>query len=196
MAHALTVKQIDDMPIRKYEGIRAELRTGDIVFCSGKYFFSKAIQGFTKSVWSHVGIIYRDEPLGRVLILESETFIGVRLAPLSKYLKDYHGKNKSYKGRMIIARVHPEITQENAYKAISFGMDELTKPYDNWEIFRIALRILFKRGKHEQNREYICSELVQACFVQAGVKFPFKNTLISPDDIWKDERVSMQYRIH
>ena len=54
--------------------------------------FSKAIQKFTCSVWSHVGMIYRDPTLKRVFILESETLIGVRLAPLSKYLRDYHGK--------------------------------------------------------------------------------------------------------
>jgi hypothetical protein len=196
MANPLPIKIIDSMPIRKYGAIRSELKTGDIMFCSGKYIFSKIIQRFTKSVWSHVGIIYRDEPLGRVLILESETFIGVRVAPLSKYLKDYHGKNRPYKGRIIIGRVVPEVPEKEMYKAISFGMDELTKPYDNWEIFRIALRIIFGRTKHTENREYICSELVQAAFVRSGVKFPFKNTLISPDDIWKDEKVQLMYRIH
>jgi hypothetical protein len=50
-----------------------------MVFCSGSYFFSKTIQWFTRSVWSHVGIIYRDDNLQRIFVLESETVIGVRL---------------------------------------------------------------------------------------------------------------------
>ena len=195
MAHALSQEQLNQIPPRKYKIIRDELKTGDLIFCSGSYFFSKLIQRFTKSVWSHIGIIYKDEPLGRVLVLESEKLYGVRLAPLSKYLKDYHGKNKPYKGKVIVARVNPELPQTQLYKAISFGMDELTKPYDNWEIFRIAIRIVFKITRREKNRNYICSELVQECFKNAGVRFNDNDTKISPDDIWLDEHVHLVYRL-
>lgn len=195
MAHHLTIEQLQQMPPRKYKMIRDELRTGDLVFCSGNYLFSRIIQKFTKSVWSHVGIIYRDEPLGRILILESEKVYGVRLAPLSKYLKDYHGKNKPYKGKVIVARVMPELQQQQMFKGISFGMDELTKPYDSWEIIRIAVRILFKITRRQKNRSYICSELVQECFRQAGVRFNDNDTKVSPDDIWNDTHVQMLYRL-
>jgi hypothetical protein len=37
--------------------IRDDLQTGDLAFCSGSYFFSHAIQRFTRSVWSHLGMI-------------------------------------------------------------------------------------------------------------------------------------------
>lgn len=195
MANALSIAQLQQIPPRKYKIIRDELKTGDLVFCSGNYLFSRIIQKFTKSVWSHVGVIYRDEPLGRILILESEKVYGVRLAPLSKYLKDYHGKNKPYKGKVVVARVLPEIQQHQIFKGISFGMDELTKPYDNWEIIRIAIRILFKITRREKNRNYICSELVQECFKQAGVRFNDNDTKISPDDIWCDSHVQMLYRL-
>lgn len=195
MAKPLTTQQLQQFPPRKYKLIRNELKTGDLIFCSGNYLFSKVIQKFTKSVWSHVGVIYRDEPLGRILVLESEKVYGVRLAPLSKYLKDYHGKNKPYKGCIVVARIIPELPQQQIFNAISFGMDELTKPYDNWEIFRIAIRILFKISRHEKNRNYICSELVQECFKQAGVRFEDNNTKISPDDIWNDSHVEMLHRI-
>jgi Permuted papain-like amidase enzyme, YaeF/YiiX, C92 family len=195
MAHALTIQQLEQIPPRKYKIIRAELKTGDLIFCSGNYFFSKIIQRFTKSVWSHVGIVYKDEALDRILVLESETLYGVRLAPLSKYLKDYHGKNKPYKGKVILARVQPEIPITQNNKAISFGMDELTKPYDNWEIVRIAIRIVFKITRRAKNRNYICSELVQECFKNAGVRFKDNDTKISPDDIWLDEHIQLMYRL-
>ena len=50
---------------------------------------------------------------------------------------------------------------EDLNKGISFGLDELTRPYDNFEIVRIMIRILFHISKRERNRNYICSELVR-----------------------------------
>jgi hypothetical protein len=140
-------------------------------------------------------MVYYDTSLDRMLILESEKLYGVRLAPLSKYMKDYHGKNKPYKGRIAVARLEPELDLEQLKKGISFGMDELTKPYDDWEILRIAMRILFKRGRRVKDRKYICSELVQVCYKEIGIVFNYRNKIISPDDIWKDERLVMKYRL-
>ena len=195
MADRLGVKAVTALPVLAYDQVRDQLQTGDIVFCSGTYFFSKSIQWFTKSVWSHVGIIYRDDNLLRIFILESETAIGVRLVPLSKYLRDYHGRNKPYKGRIVIGRIAPAADGEQVKKAISFGMDELTRPYDNWEIMRIAMRILFRRGRKDRDRKYICSELVYEAFRKADIAFRFNRNSISPDDIWKDARVEMKFRI-
>ena len=143
MAQAITRKEIRKTQVIRYEDIRNSLKTGDLIFCSGNYTFSKIIQRFTKSVWSHVGIVYYDTGMDRMLILESEKLYGVRLAPLSKYIKDYHGKNRPYKGVIAVARLEPELSVEVIKKGIGFGMDELTKPYDDWEILRIAFRILF-----------------------------------------------------
>ena len=195
MADRLGVKAVTALPVLAYDQVRDQLQTGDIVFCSGTYFFSKSIQWFTKSVWSHVGIIYRDDNLLRIFVLESETAIGVRLVPLSKYLRDYHGRNKPYKGRIVIGRIAPAADGEKVKKAISFGMDELTRPYDNWEIMRIAMRILFRRGRKDRDRKYICSELVYEAFRKADIAFRFNRNSISPDDIWKDARVEMKFRI-
>lgn len=195
MAEAITRKEVLNLTRVQYDAIRGKLQTGDLVFCSGNYFFSRIIQRFTKSLWSHVGIIYHDTVLDRMLILESEKLYGVRVAPLSKYIKDYHGKNKPYKGLIAIARIEPPLNPEEIKKGISFGMDELTKPYDDWEILRIAIRILFNIGKRVKDRKYICSELVQVCFQQMGVVFNYRNKIISPDDIWNDGRLMLTFRI-
>ena len=195
MANHLTKKEIESLPMQPYDEMRRKLQTGDLVFCSGSYFFSRAIQKFTHSVWSHVGMIYRDPTLERIFILESETLIGVRLAPLSKYLRDYHGKNRPYKGNIVIARVEPEIDQAKLNHAISFGMDELTKPYDNLEIVRIGMRIMFKVSRRSRDRKYICSELVFECYDSVGVPFKLRDEYVSPDDIWMDEQVVPLIRI-
>jgi uncharacterized protein YycO len=195
MANAISKKEIEQLPIHSYAAMREELQTGDLVFCSGSYFFSKTIQQFTHSVWSHVGMIYRDPTLQRVFILESETLIGVRLAPLSKYLSDYHGKNRPYKGNMVIAKVNPAVDGEKLNRAISYGMDELTKPYDNFEIVRIGIRILFNISRRTRDRKYICSELVYDCFDHIGVPFHLPNEYVGPDDIWLDDQVEPKFRI-
>ena len=195
MAQTITKKQLKQLPVASYDKLRGELATGYIFFSSGSYAFSGAIQRLTKSVWSHVAIIYKDVELQRVLVLEAEPKVGIRLMPLSKYLRDYKGTKKPYKGQVVIARFKEDLAQEQVNKAISFGLDELTRPYDNWEIIRIMFRILFRIGKKEKNRSYICSELVRDAFARAGVKFKFNNTYISPQEIWKDERVELMCRL-
>lgn len=195
MAHPLTKEQLMALPVVAYEKIRDNLQTGDIFFSSGGYAFSGVIQNLTKSIWSHVAIIYKDERLRRVLILEAEPYVGIRLIPVSKYLRDYKGKKRPYKGQIVIAKLKLDMPPEKLNKAISFGLDELTRPYDNWEIIRIMTRILFRLGKPEKNRNYICSELVRDAFARTGFLFPLKDSYISPQEIWKDHRVEMMYRI-
>lgn len=195
MANAVTKKQLIQMPVMPYEKIRDYLKTGDIFFSSGSYAFSGVIQKLTKSTWSHVAVIYKDEELKRVLVLEAEPYVGIRLIPLSKYLKDYKGNNRPYKGQIAIAKMNTEVPKENLNKGISFGLDELTRPYDNFEIFRIMMRILFHVSKRERNRSYICSELVRDIYAKAGVIMQYKDTYVSPDNVWTDARVEMKYRI-
>ncbi len=178
-----------------YEKIRDYLQTGHIFFSSGSYTFSGIIQKLTKSVWSHVAIVYKDEQLGRVMVLEAEPYVGIRLIPLSNYLRNYKGKKRPYKGQVAIAKLNFDLEKPRLNKAISFGLDELTRPYDNWEIIRIMLRILFKTGKREKNKSYICSELVRDAFAKSGVLFKMNDTYISPQEIWLDERVELKYRL-
>ena len=169
MATSVTKDQIKQMQVMPYLKIREHLKTGDIVFCSGSYTFSGIIQNLTKSVWSHVAVVYKDEELGRVLMLEAEPQIGIRLIPLSTYLHDYKGSKRPYKGEIVIARLYNDLPKEQINKGISFGLDALTRPYDNYEIFRIMIRILFRITKRERNRSYICSELVRDVFAKSGV---------------------------
>lgn len=195
MAQKITKKELKKMPVIPYEKIRDYLKTGDIFFSSGSYAFSGVIQKLTKSTWSHVAVIYKDEELKRVLVLEAEPYIGIRLIPLSKYLNDYKGKKRPYKGQVVIAKLNTDIPKNNLNKGISFGLDELTRPYDNFEIIRIMMRILFHISRREKNRNYICSELVRDIMAKSGVIMQYSDTYISPDNIWSDDRIEMKYRI-
>jgi hypothetical protein len=195
MAEPISKQQLKHLPVVPYDKVRDYLKTGYVFFSSGSYAFSGVIQRLTKSVWSHVAIVYKDEELGRVLILEAEPYVGIRLIPLSSYLKNYKGTRRPYKGQIVLGKINFDLEKEKMGRAISFGLDELTRPYDNWEILRIMTRILFKIGKRERNRNYICSELVRDCFSKAGVIFKMTDTYISPQEIWKDGRIEMKYRV-
>ncbi|MBI3138572.1 MAG: hypothetical protein HYZ15_08315 [Sphingobacteriales bacterium] len=195
MAHPLSKQQLKETPVLPYEKIRDYLKTGHLFFSSGSYTFSGIIQRLTKSVWSHVAIVYKDEELGRVLVLEAEPSVGIRMIPLSNYLRNYKGKKRPYNGQVVIAGLHTGPEQPQLNKAISFGLDQLTRPYDNREIFRIMLRILFRIGKKEKNKSYICSELVRDAFAKAGIVFRMNDTYISPQEIWHDSRVEFKYRL-
>jgi hypothetical protein len=195
MAAPITKPEIKRLSVQPYEAVRDDMRSGDLLFCSGSYMFSGLIQRFTGSVWSHVGVIYRDEALGRVFVLESETGIGVRLVPLSKYLRDYHGRNRPYRGQIVVGRITPRLEPAQVRMAVSHGMDLLTQPYDNSEILRIAARILLRIGRRKRDRKYICSELIDECFRAAGVRFTRPDNYISPDNIWRNECVSVHGRV-
>ncbi len=194
MAHHVERRDIPAWQATSYDTLRPNLKSGDLLFTSGTYFVSKAIQKFTQSPWSHVGIILRVPQVDRVLLLESVEDMGVRLAPLSKYLQDYENR-KPYKGELVIARVDG-VTNGVVNELAKFGLDELTQPYDKDEIAKIVARIALGIGKKERDREYICSELVWECFKKAGIEFPYNpKGFVSPEDIWIDARVNFMSRI-
>jgi len=181
-------------PSKSYAALRPQLRSGDLFFCAGKYWVSRAIQQLTGSPWSHVGIVFRAEKIDRVLLLESVEDMGVRFAPLSKYLDDYEDA-RPYRGDMVVARVSA-LTPGDFLKIAEFGVDELTRPYDNDEIAKIVARIALGIGRKERDREYICSELVFECFAHAGMGFAYNpKGFISPEDVWIDAQVQPLARI-
>lgn len=194
MAEHIESKEIRALPTLPYNGIRAKLKSGDILFTSGDYLISKAIQKMTGSPWSHVGIVFRLDSIDRVLLLESVEDMGVRFAPLSKYLNDYEN-GKPYKGCAVLARCI-DVTSETVKGLSTFGIDELTQPYDKDEIAKIMARITLGIGKKERDREYICSELVYECFARAGKEFAYnKKGFISPEDVWLDQKLSLVGRV-
>ncbi|MCI0651743.1 MAG: hypothetical protein L0Z55_07655 [Planctomycetes bacterium] len=194
MAAHVEKSEIDSISPATYARIRSQLRSGDLLFASGDYLISKLIQHFTGSPWSHVGMILRAEAVDRVLLLESVEDVGVRFAPLSKYLEDYEG-GRPYKGRIVVARF-AGVDKDFVKSAARFGIDELTRPYDKDEIAKIVGRIALGIGRKQKDREYICSELVFECFLRGGKEFAYdKRGFISPENIWIDPGTSLQWRL-
>src|SRR5215212_8685995 len=58
MANHINDAEIQALSVTPYDALRDTLKSGDLLFASGEYLVSKAIQSVTRSPWSHVGIIF------------------------------------------------------------------------------------------------------------------------------------------
>lgn len=182
---------------KHYNAIRDEIRSGDLLLCSGHSTFSTLIQKTTRSIWSHVGFILRVDPIDRIMVLESVESIGVRSIPLSNYAKDYNGTGKPYPGTIMIAR-HQDVNPHEITHLSQKAVDLLGYPYGTDEIIRIAARIsLYSLDLPEPRdetdkpmHEYICSEYVHECFKSMGIHVNHNPMgFIAPADFARDTAI-------
>jgi uncharacterized protein YycO len=187
---AISVKKFPQKPAQAYKKIRNQIKTGDILLCSGSGLFSKLIQGASKSVWSHVAFIIRLDSIDRVMVLESVEPLGVRTVPLSHYVRDYKGDGRGYPGRLLIAR-HKQfgsLPPARLHKMSQFAVDLFGYPYDKDEIVKIAARIGksffgLSTGAVKRDKEYICSEYAWECYNKVGIKIKYDpRGFVAPKD--------------
>lgn len=173
---------------KPYDQLRSQIKSGDILLCSGSSLFSNMIKQATNSVWSHVGFILRLDVIDRILVLESVESIGVRAVPLSSYAKDYNGTGTGYPGKVLIAR-HQELQQKNIANLSKIATDFLGYPYATDEIVRIAARIgagtigVNHLETVQPRKEFICSEYAYVCFKSVGITIEYNPLgFIAPAD--------------
>jgi hypothetical protein len=191
--------EFPSLPNKRYKELRHEVRSGDLLLCSGNSVFSTLIKKATGSVWSHVGFILRIDSIDRIMVLESVESIGVRTIPLSSYVRDYNASGKGYPGRLMLAR-HQDVRQANIEKLSRSAVDLLGYPYGTEEIVKIAGRIgLHALGftdeeQDQKRKEFICSEYAHDCFKSIGVDIPFNPMgFIAPADFVRCDRVKPLY---
>lgn len=189
------MKVFPTLSIKSYEELRHEIKSGDILLCSGNSFFSNMIKQATNSIWSHVAFILRLDVIDRIMVLESVESIGVRTVPLSSYVRDYNGTGKGYEGRLMLAR-HDDLHHSNINKLSKFATDLLGYPYATDEIAKIATRIGMGTFGFNQTepmptqREFICSEYAHICFKSVGAHVEYNQMgFIAPADFARCEKV-------
>lgn len=191
----LTRDELQRMTLSDYKTqIRPQLQSGDLLFASGNYAFSQTIQKVTDSLWSHVALIVCVHD--RVLVLESNELMGVRVIPLSRYLEDFSDA-QPYNGMVVLARRH-DMNIAQAQKAICVGLDELTRPYNHAEILNIVYRVAMDQPRvHEElPHSFICSELVHYCLQRADLPVCIdKRGFISPQNLWEQPQVELLGRV-
>jgi uncharacterized protein YycO len=181
---------------KSLETLSKEIRSGDILLCSGTATFSNLIQQATNSIWSHVAFILRLDNIDRIMLFESVESIGVRAVTLNSYVNDYNGTGKCYPGTLMLAR-HKNMKQENIKNLSKVAVDLLGHPYDTQEIIRIFSRIsmntigLNNTNNDPEDTAFICSEYAYACFKSVGVNIDFDAMgFIAPADFARCPDVS------
>lgn len=140
---------------------------GDVLFYKKTDFFiSKVIAFLTKSDYTHVAIIINyNEETNIVTVVESNRFTKTKISQI--FLDDNY-----------VIYTIPNKTKEMQDKILKFADLSLGKKYDYLQVLGLFFSLLFKKGRNEyfnNKNKYICSELIDLAYYQAGV--PRKNQL-------------------
>lgn len=184
----MATKKFEGITKQRYEAVRQDIRSGDLLLAAGNYPISRMIEHFSDSMFSHVGFLFTWN--SRVLVLESVEDDGVRAVPLSQYVLDYEGSGAPYNGRLFLGRHNMALDVDKLNLMLGKAADTLNKKYDKEEIARILARVTIGLGRHSDNDAYICSEFVDVCFQAIGVSFPRNEKgFIFPEHIAADVNV-------
>ncbi|MEF8679143.1 YiiX/YebB-like N1pC/P60 family cysteine hydrolase [Bacillus cereus] len=155
-----------------------ELEKGDIVAVYGKInLISLSIEFITRSPISHVALVV-DSKKKELIEANMNRKIGYRL------LDDY-------KHHCVILRV-PSLTDSQKDKIVEYAKNQIGDSYDFKALIEEFLRYTFNLNtlQPEDEKRFICSTLVNASYLNAGVKLT-DQYLPSPRDIMKSPLVAL-----
>lgn len=166
----------------KYEDIRNQLKTGDILLFSGKSGISEGIKFFTVSKWSHVGMVYRfDDPRdakGSIFCWESTTLSNLEDADTGKLTKGVQRVELSERlercfssGYEISVRPLSKALTDDMIKALNYFRHEVSgRPYelDKIQLLKSAYDKIFGENKEDLSSLF-CSELVAEAYQRMGL---------------------------
>lgn len=160
----------------KYDTIRKNLKTGDVVLFSGKGAISHGIKLFTFSKWSHVGMVLRLPDTDTVFLWESTT--------LSNLADAIDGKNKkgvqlvlmserirTYDGDACVRHLQDfEVDNVKYEKLMALRKTLRNKPYEKDQIELIKSAYDGPWGHNEEDLSSLfCSELVAEAYQCLGL---------------------------
>ena len=162
----------------QYEQVRSQMKTGDVIAFSGNAGFSKFIKFFTRSQFSHVAIIVRDnsDAFGdTVTVIESTTELGIPNSDNRKVIKGVQMHFLSqriamYDGSVYWVPLTTALSQDGMQKMLTWLRSTYVEEvsYDYVRVLDAGLtdieREFFQSGfKLETPQSYsqlFCSELV------------------------------------
>ena len=177
----------------------SQLEEGDLIFQVSLSEQSKAIQAATKSRYSHVGILYKQDE-GKVWqVLEAVST--VRLTPIDEFIKN--GENQHFVvKRLKQSRLY--LGETNLRNMHKIGKSFLGKPYDLqflwgddkmycselvWKIYQRGQASGLEIGKLQPLKNFNLDDpAVQAKLGERyGVKIPYNEPMISPGDMFNSD---------
>ncbi len=173
----------------RYSAERAGVRDGDIILFRGKTWLSWLIRLFTRSPYSHAGIVgWWGE---RLMVLEA-TGPGVIASRLSHVVEKYAGSAELWTSNdELIAKRGLTLDRE---KMLSAARLELGKNYATWKLFAGLRKILLgtkeRLDPRKPPKKFVCSEFVSHVWNEGGVDLSAEiNKYTTPGDIAKSELV-------
>lgn len=161
----------------KYQDIRDQLKTGDILLFSGKSGISDGIKFFTLSKWSHVGMVYRFEspldPKGSIFCWESTTLSNIEDADTGKLTKGVQRVELSERLERCFAqgyeinvrRLSKALTDEMVVALNNFRHEVSGRPYEKNKIELIKAAWDGPLGENKEDLSSLfCSELVAEAY--------------------------------
>lgn len=174
-----------------YEEIRPTLKTGDLVFFSGKSKISALIKMVTRSSWSHIGMVYvmpydqnsvhgeQDNANNFVGLFESAksgkrwdrltgtSRVGVRIVSLSNRIQTYSGSKIGIRRLEHFKDTGPDYTElqelKNELRGRKYEQSTL-------ELFNAVMDIWEPLDGNEEDLSSIfCSELVAEAYQRMGL---------------------------
>jgi hypothetical protein len=187
----------------EYEEFVKNLDTGDIILYQTSFWYSRVIEYFTKSPYSHISIVLKsptwldDKLTEDYYLLESgaevfpdadtgEMIFGVQIAPLKKVYDEY--RNKNY-GHLYYRKLTTTIPMDEIQNKIKEAYGLLKgKPYDvdpcDWlAAYHDENKPLDDISGYQKTNCFWCSALVSFVYSMVGfLQKPIPWTIITPND--------------
>lgn len=149
--------------------------TGDILLFSGQAFISHIIRFFTRSDWSHIGLVIKEN--NKLYVMEATTLTNTNDITLGKPVKRSISLSKlderiaNYRGSVAVRKLDRKSwTVNHQKKAIEFAKQWHLKPYKNYVIDYIFSTLkLSKLTSGLQLKGLFCSELIAEFYYQLGL---------------------------
>ena len=176
-----------------YAQKREALRTGDLILMEGNSVFSYFIKKFTKSKWSHVGLVIKISDLDMILLWEScarphgvdvqtgTVKAGVQLSPLSKRIDECPGE-------VAVRRLKTPLTGTDKEKLAILRQQWKNRSYetDGAQLAKSALDLTDMGKNDEDLNSFFCSELVAESYKRIGLiksdEYPEPSNEYTPAD--------------
>ncbi len=149
----------------EYDDFRDQIKDGDILLYKGQGFVSRVIQFFTRSEYSHAGIVVRWNK--RLMVMEAIRK-GVIVNPFRRSVNRYKGTVEWWSSKQ-------EINDATRERMIRFAQRQLGKDFGFWLLFWFAFMISFfyrdldKRDAVRRERKLFCSLYVALIYHEADI---------------------------
>ncbi|MDH5561015.1 MAG: YiiX/YebB-like N1pC/P60 family cysteine hydrolase [Deltaproteobacteria bacterium] len=159
----------------KYEDIRGDIKTGDVILFSGKGTISNGIKLFTSSKWSHVGMVLKLPDSKANFLWESTTLSNLKDA-ISGTVKNgvqlvlLRDRLRTYDGEKSIRHLSYSITADEYYRLMGFREKMRGRPYETNRLELIKSAYDGPFGHNEEDLSSLfCSELVAEAYQEIGL---------------------------